>query len=406
MALIVQKYGGTSVGNVDRIKNVAARVKEYWQQGDKVVVVVSARSGVTNELIARAHALQPLPDLREMDQLLAVGEQETIALTVMALQSIGVPAVSRTGAQAGITTDSCHTRAHIADITGGDILERLEEGKVVIVAGFQGRTGSGDITTLGRGGSDLSAIALAAALKADLCQIYTDVDGVYTADPRVVLAARKIPEINFEEMLELASTGSKIMQTRSVEFAQKYNVTFEVRSSFSAQPGTIVKANAKIAEGALIAGVALDRSQTRVTVGDLPDNPASISAVFDALGDYGLNVDMIIKNLGTDGHANLTFSVGNDAVVQTEKVIGAALKRLGAGTVRSTHQVAKISIVGVGMVSNTGVAGTLFAALAKVGVNPDLITTSEIKISVAVEPDKADAAVRAIHTAFGLDKTA
>ncbi len=404
MALIVQKYGGTSVGNVDRIKNVAARVKEYWQQGDKVVVVVSARSGVTNELIARANALQALPDAREMDQLLAVGEQETIALTAMALQSIGVPAVSRTGAQSGIVTDTCHTRARIADISGGDILERLDEGKVVIVAGFQGRTEKGDTTTLGRGGSDLSAIALAAALKADLCQIYTDVDGVYTADPRVVLAAQKIPEINFEEMLELASTGSKIMQTRSVEFAQKYNVTFEVRSSFSAQPGTIVKANAKISEGALIAGVALDRSQTRVTVGDLPDNPAAISAVFDALGDCGLNVDMIIKNLGTDGHANLTFSVGNDAVAQTEKVIGDALKRLGSGTVRSTHQVAKISIVGVGMVSNTGVAGTLFAALAKVGVNPDLITTSEIKISVAVEPDKADAAVRAIHTAFGLDK--
>lgn len=403
MALIVQKYGGTSVGNVDRIKNVAARVKETWQQGHKVVVVVSARSGVTNDLIGRANALQPLPDSREMDQLLAVGEQETIALTAMALQAIGVPACSRTGAQAGVTTDACHTRARILDISGGDILERLEEGKVVIVAGFQGRSAAGETTTLGRGGSDLSAVAIAAALKADICQIYTDVDGVYTADPRIVLNARKIPEINFEEMLELASTGSKIMQTRSVEFAQKFNVTFEVRSSFSDKPGTIVKANAKISEGALIAGVALDRSQTRVSVEGLPDNPTAVSTLFDALGEFGLNVDMIIKNIGHDGKTNLTFSVGNDAVAQTEKVVGEALRRVGAGTVRSTHQVAKVSVVGVGMVSNAGVAGTFFGALAKAGVNPDLITTSEIKISVAVELDKADAAVRAIHTAFGLD---
>lgn len=403
MALIVQKYGGTSVGNVDRIKNVAARVKETWQQGHKVVVVVSARSGVTNELIGRANALQPLPDSREMDQLLAVGEQETIALTAMALQAVGVPSCSRTGAQAGVTTDATHTRARITDISGGDILDRLDEGKVVIVAGFQGQSPSGDITTLGRGGSDLSAVAIAAALKADLCQIYTDVDGVYTADPRIVLAAKKIPEINFEEMLELASTGSKVMQTRSVEFAQKFNVTFEVRSSFSDKPGTIVKANAKISEGALIAGVALDRSQTRVSVEGLPDNPAAVSTLFKELGEYGLNVDMIIKNIGTDGKTNLTFSVGNDAVAQTEKVVKDALRIVGAGTVRSTHQVAKVSVVGVGMVSNAGVAGTFFGALAKAGVNPDLITTSEIKISVAVELDKADAAVRAIHTAFGLD---
>lgn len=405
MALIVQKYGGTSVGNVDRIKNVAARVKESWQQGDKVVVVVSARSGVTNELIARANALQPMPDLRETDQLLAVGEQETIALTAMALQAIGVPAVSRTGAQVGVLTDDRHTRARILDISGGDIHARLDEGKVVVVAGFQGRNAAGDVTTLGRGGSDLSAIALAGALGADLCQIYTDVDGVYTADPRVVLKARKLQEINFEEMLELASTGSKVMQTRSVEFAQKYNVPFEVRSSFSAQPGTIVKANArKISEGALISGVALDRSQTRVSVEGLPDNPSAVASLFRALGESGLNVDMIIKNIGKDGKTNLTFSVGNDAVSQTEKVVGDALRLVGAGTVRSTHQVAKVSIVGVGMVSNAGVAGTFFDALASVGVNPDLITTSEIKISVAVELDKADAAVRAIHTAFGLDK--
>jgi aspartate kinase len=402
MALIVQKYGGTSVANVDRIKNVAARVKAHWQQGNKMVVVVSARSGVTNDLIARAKALNAVPDEREMDMLLAVGEQETIALLSMALHAIGVPACSRTGAQAGIYTDTLHTRARIARVTGGDIPKRLDEGKVVIVAGFQGISSEQEITTLGRGGSDLTAIAVAAAVKADLCQIYTDVDGVYTADPRVVLNARKLPEIAYEEMLELASSGSKVMQARSVEFAQKYNVPFEVRSSFNDKPGTLVKANAKTMEDALVSGVALDRSQTRVTVNDIPDDAAAIASIFDALGEAGLSVDMIIKNLGTKGRANLTFSVNTDQFAQAEKVIGAVIKRLGSGAVRATGEVAKVSIVGVGMISHPGVAGTLFNALASVGVNCDLITTSEIKIAVAVAPEKADEAVRAVHDAFRL----
>jgi len=406
MALIVQKYGGTSVGNVDRIQNVAAKIKEQWSKGHKLVVVVSARSGVTNELIARAKALMPLPDEREMDVLMTVGEQETIALTVIALHAIGVPAVSRTGAQAGIFTDAVHTRARITQITGGDIAERLEEGKVVIVAGFQGITPEGQVTTLGRGGSDLTAIAVAAAIKADVCQIYTDVDGVYTADPRIVLSAKKMHEISYEEMLELASSGSKVMQSRSVEFAQKYNVPFEVRSSFNDQPGTLVKAIDKTLEDAAIAGVALDRLQTRVTVSDLPDNPQAIATLFDDLGESGLSVDMIIKNLGKDGKSNLTFSVSTDQFVRVEKVIGQTLKKLGSGTVRSAGEISKLSIVGVGMISHPGVAGTLFKALASVGVNSELITTSEIKISVAVEPAKADAAVRAVHTAFGLDKKA
>lgn len=402
MALIVQKYGGTSVGNVDRIKNVAAKIKSFWDRGDKVVVVVSARSGVTNELIARAKSICPNPSEREMDMMLATGEQETIALTAMALHAIGVPAVSRTGAQAGIITDTSHSRAQIAKLTGGDILDRLDEGKVVIVAGFQGLSHDNEITTLGRGGSDLTAIALAAAIKADICQIYTDVDGVYTADPRIVLPARKLERICYEEMLELASSGSKVMQSRSVEFAQKYGVTFEVRSSFNNQPGTIVKSFEKTMEDAVVSGVALDRTQTRVTVGDLPDTPQAISAIFDALGEAGVSVDMIVKNLAK-GAANLTFSVVTDQVQRAEKVIGEVLKRLGSGTFRSSGEIAKVSIVGVGMTSHPGVAGTLFRALADADINSELITTSEIKISVAVAPERADEAVRIIHTAFGLD---
>lgn len=406
MALIVQKYGGTSVGNVDRIKNVAAKVKEQWSQGHRVVVVVSARSGVTNELLARAKGLSNLPEEREMDVLLAVGEQETIALTVMALHAIGVQAVSRTGAQAGIFTDGNHTRARITRISGGDILARLDEGKVVVVAGFQGVTEAGEITTLGRGGSDLTAIAVAASIKADLCQIFTDVDGVYTADPRIVLDARKMPELSYEEMLELASSGSKVMQSRSVEFAQKYGVPFEVRSSFNDKPGTLVKAIDKTLEDAAIAGVALDRSQTRVTVSDLPDRPDAMAAVFDDLGEAGLSVDMIIKNLGKDGKANLTFSINTDQFARAEKVISGTLKKVGSGSVRSAGEVAKLSIVGVGMISHPGVAGLLFKALASVGVNSELITTSEIKISVAIDPARADEAVRAVHQAFGLHSKA
>ncbi|MGN0834286.1 MAG: aspartate kinase [Candidatus Spyradosoma sp.] len=407
MALIVQKYGGTSVGNVDRIKNVAAKIKSFWDRGDKVVVVVSARSGVTNELIARAKAISPNPSEREMDMMLATGEQETIALTAMALHAIGVPAVSRTGAQAGIITDVCHSRAHISRLTGGDILDRLEEGKVVIVAGFQGISSDNEITTLGRGGSDLTAIALAAAIKADVCQIYTDVDGVYTADPRIVLKARKLQRICYEEMLEMASNGSKVMQSRSVEFAQKYGVTFEVRSSFNNQPGTIVKSFEKTMEDAVVSGVALDRTQTRVTVGDLPDTPVAIAAIFDALGEAAVSVDLIVKNVAKSaGAANLTFSVNTDQVQRAEKAIGEALKKIGAGTFRSSGEIAKVSIVGVGMTSHPGVAGTLFRALSEAGINSELVTTSEIKISVGVAPDKADEAVRAIHAAFGLDAPA
>src|SRR5512141_2491923 len=297
MALIVQKYGGTSVGNTDRIKNVAARVAKYHARGEKLVVVVSAMSGVTDNLIKLAKAIMPLPNEREMDMLLATGEQTTIALTAIALHSLGVPAVSLTGAQAGIVTDGVHTKAKIQNITPKRIRELLNERKVVIVAGFQGQTIDGQVTTLGRGGSDLTAIALAAALKADLCQIYTDVDGVYTADPRIVPSAVKLEEIAYDEMLELASLGAKVMQSRSVEFAKKFGVIFEVRSSLNENPGTIVKEEAKHMEGVVVRGVSLDKNQAKVTLIGIPDRPGMAARVFKALGDATVNVDMIVQNV-------------------------------------------------------------------------------------------------------------
>ena len=402
MSLIVQKYGGTSVGDVDRIKNVAQRVKETYDAGHQVVVVVSARSGVTNELIARAKALNPHPDEREMDMLLTVGEQETIALTAMALHAIGVPAVSRTGSQAGILTDPSHTRARITQISGGDIKAQLDAGKVIILAGFQGHSSDGQITTLGRGGSDLSAIAIAAALKADLCQIYTDVDGVYTADPRLVLDAKKLDEISYEEMLELASSGSKVMQNRAVEFAQKFDVVFEVRSSFNNNPGTIVKEEAASMEDVVVSGVALDKNQAKIVVSDLPDRPGTAAKLFQVLGAAGISVDMIVQNLGRDGKANMTFTVPREDVPRAEKAVTESFPDEAAGKLFEVSDIAKVSVVGVGMRSHSGVAATLFEALAKGSVNIQLISTSEIKISVGIDPEQAEDAARLVHAAFGL----
>ena len=309
MARIVQKYGGTSVGDVDRIKNVANRVKASREAGNELVVVVSARAGVTNELIARAKALMPNPSDREMDQLLSIGEQETIALMAIALQGIGVDAVSYTGAQAGIFTDKQHTKAKIQTINAKPIEKDLKKGRVVIVAGFQGIAEEGQVTTLGRGGSDLTAIALAAAIKADKCEIYTDVDGVYTADPRVVKNARKLAEISYDEMLELASAGSKVMQSRSVEFASKYGVVFEVRSSFNNNPGTIVKEEVAYMEKVVVRGVAVDKDQAKIIVSNILDKPGSAAKVFRALADANVLVDMIVQNVGRHGIANLTFTV-------------------------------------------------------------------------------------------------
>ena len=403
MALIVQKYGGTSVKDLDRIREVARRIKATCDAGNQVVVVVSARGGVTNRLVADAKALHPQPDDREMDMLLSIGEQETIALTTIALHAIGQPAVSRTGAQAGMLTDSVHTKARLIDISGGDIPQQLELGKVVIVAGFQGINADGQITTLGRGGSDLSAIALAAALKADVCQIYTDVDGVYTADPRVVPNARKIPELAYEEMLELASMGSKVMQSRAVEFANKHNVPFEVRNSYNNNPGTMVKAETTL-EDVVVRGVACDKNQTKVVVNEIPDQPGAAAKVFQALSDARVNVDMIVQNLGRDGVANLTFTVAADEAHKAEKAVQTCLAGLGRGSVSLIDQMAKVSVVGIGMRSHSGVASRMFSALAENGINIQLIGTSEIKISVAVDLDRADEAVRVIHSAFELDK--
>ena len=403
MARIVQKYGGTSVGDVDRIKNVAARIKAFRDEGNELVVVVSARSGVTNELIARAKSIHPNPPEREMDQLLSIGEQETIALTAMALEAIGVDAVSYTGAQAGIFTDTVHTKAKIKTIDAKPLEKDLSAGKVIIVAGFQGINDEGHITTLGRGGSDLTAIALAAAIKADKCEIYTDVDGVYTADPRVVKDARKLNEISYDEMLELASLGSKVMQTRSVEFASKYNVVFEVRSSFNNNPGTIVKQEVAYMEKVVVRGVAVDKDQAKVVVSNIADKPGTAAKVFRALAEANINVDMIVQNVGRDGVANLTFTVPQTEISKVERTLAPVLKDIG-GSVTLDDQIAKLSVVGVGMRTHSGVASTLFTALAGAGINLELISTSEIKISVVIARNKADEAARVAHKAFELEK--
>lgn len=403
MALIVQKYGGTSVADVERIQNVARRVKESYDSGNQVVVVVSARSGVTNELVKRAYQLNPNPDEREMDLLLTVGEQETIALTAMALHALGIPAVSRTGSQAGIETDPAHTRARILRITGGDIREQLDAGKIVILAGFQGLSPEGQVTTLGRGGSDLSAIAIASALKADLCQIFTDVDGVYTADPRVVPLAKKIESISYEEMLEMASAGSKVMQNRAVEFAQKFKVLFEVRSSFNNNPGTIVKEEVPSMEDVVVSGVALDKNQAKLVVSDLPDQAGTAAQLFQTIADAGVSVDMIVQNIGREGKANMTFTVTRDDVKRAEKAVKAAFPELEAGEGFAASEIAKVSVVGVGMRTHSGVAATLFEALAEAAINIQLISTSEIKISVGIDPQDAEKAAQVVHRAFGLD---
>jgi aspartate kinase len=403
MALIVQKYGGTSVGSPDRIKNVAARVAQYHAKGDQIVVIVSAMSGVTDNLIKLAKEIMPLPNEREMDVLLATGEQQTIALTAMALHALNVPAVSMTGAQAGIVTDGVHTKAKIHNITPKKVHDLLKKGNVVIVAGFQGETPEGQITTLGRGGSDLTAIALAAALNAGLCQIYTDVDGVYTADPRIVPDAKKLEEISYDEMLELASLGAKVMQSRSVEFAKKFGVVFEVRSSLNDNPGTIVKEETKSMEGIVVRGVALDQNQAKITLVGVPDKPGVAAKIFKALGDAAVNVDMIVQNIshgaGTP-QTDISFTLEKADSLKAQKVIDGLKKEIGFGDVIATEKIGKLSIVGVGMKSHTGVAGKMFETLAKEGINIEMISTSEIKISVVIDLAKGEAAMKAVHAAF------
>src|ERR1051325_6694704 len=403
--LIVQKYGGTSVGNTERIKNVASRVSQYHSKGDKIVVVVSAMSGVTDSLIKLAKDIMPLPNERELDVLLATGEQTTIALTAIALHALGVPAVSMTGAQAGIVTDGVHTKAKIQNISPKRIHDLMNQGNVVIVAGFQGQTIEGQITTLGRGGSDLTAIALAAALKADLCQIYTDVDGVYTADPRIVSGAKKLEEISYDEMLELASLGAKVMQSRSVEFAKKFGVVFEVRSSLNEHPGTLVKEETKSMEGVVLRGVSLDKNQAKVTLVAVPDKPGVAARIFKAIGDANINVDMIVQNISHGspdrvGATDLSFTVDKPDLLKAQKVIDGLKKEIGFGEVIATDKIGKLSIVGVGMKSHSGVAGKMFDTLARESVNIEMISTSEIKISVVVDLAKGEQAMRAVHAAF------
>jgi len=403
MALIVQKFGGTSVKDTGRIKNVASRVGKYRLRGDQVVTVVSAMGGVTDNLIRLASEINPMPSEREMDMLLATGEQTTIALLAMALHSLDLPAVSLTGAQAGIVTDGVHSKAKIRNITPKQVHAMLDEGNVVIVAGFQGQTSDGRITTLGRGGSDLTAIALASALKADLCQIYTDVDGVYTADPRIVPDARKLDEISYDEMLEMAATGAKVMQSRSVEFAKKFNVKFEVRSSLNNNPGTIVTEETDSMEAVVIRGVALDKNQAKVTLVGVPDQPGMAARVFSSLAKAAINIDMIVQNIshGTATPAtDLSFTVDKPDLAKAQKVIGELQSEIQFAKVIADEDIAKVSVVGVGMRTHSGVAAKVFEMLGENGINIGMISTSEIKISVVVEGAKGEEATRALHTAF------
>lgn len=405
MALIVQKYGGTSVGSIDRIRNVAARIKRTRDQGNQVVAVVSAMSGVTDGLIKMAKELMENPSERELDVLLATGEQQSIALVTMALLDLGVDAASITGRQAGIHTTGSHTRGRILDMNPSMMRKYLDEGKSLVVAGFQGVTPDGMIHTLGRGGSDLTAIAVAAALKADVCQILTDVDGVYTCDPRIVKNARKLPEISYDEMLEMASSGSKVMQSRSVEFAKKFGVVFEVRSSLNDNPGTIVLEEHPHMENVVIRGVSIERSQARVTITGIPDEPGMSGRILEALGEAEINLDMIISNIAHDGFARHSFTMHSSDLGKAQAALKHVLSSLAPNSKIETEAgIAKLSAVGIGMRSHSGVAATMFKALGDAGINIGMISTSEIKIAVTVDETRIEDAARVVHDAFGLDK--
>jgi len=401
--LIVQKYGGTSVANIERIKAVAERVSKTAREGNKVVVVVSAMAGETDKLIGLAHQVCPDPPEREMDLLLSSGERVTAALTAMALCALGHKAIALTGRQMGIITDAVHTKAKIERIIATRAVKALEEGYIVVVAGFQGITEDEDVTTLGRGGSDLTAVAIAAALNADLCEIYTDVDGVFTADPNIVPDARKLEKISYEEMLELASLGAKVLQTRSVEFAMKYNVPVIVRSSFNWNPGTLVTKEDKDMEKVVVSGIAHDKNQAKITILKVPDRPGIAAKLFKAVADANIVVDMIVQNISSDGKAtDISFTVpktdAKKALELTEKIS----RELGAEGVLLNDQIAKISIVGVGMRTHSGVAAQMFSALAEHGINIMAISTSEIKISCLIDAKYTELAVRVLHDTFRL----
>jgi len=403
MALIVQKYGGTSVGTLERIGAVADQVMAARARGDDLVVVVSAMSGETNRLLDMARALDPSPNARELDVLLSTGEQVTIALLAILLESRGCPARSYTGAQVHILTDSAFNKARILEIDHRRVCKDLEEGRVVVVAGFQGVDAAGNITTLGRGGSDTTAVALAAALKADECQIYTDVDGVYTTDPRVVPRARRLDRITYEEMLEMASLGAKVLQIRSVEFASKYNVRLRVLSSFESGEGTLITSEDEVMEQALISGIAFNRDEAKLTLRGVPDRPGVAHEILGPIGDANVEVDMIVQNVGSDGTTDFTFTVHRNDHDKALRILQQTAQELGARQVIGDKRIVKVSLVGVGMRSHAGIASRMFRALAREGINIEMISTSEIKISVVVDEKYLELAVRALHSEFGLE---
>jgi aspartate kinase len=403
MARIVMKFGGTSVADLDRIRNVANRVKREVDAGNEVAVVVSAMSGTTNQLVKWCADLSPLHDAREYDTVVATGEQVTIGLLSIALQAIGVDARSWQGWQIPIRTDNAHGKARVEEIDGTLLVERMKIGQVPVVAGFQGIAPDNRVTTLGRGGSDLSAVAIAAAVKADRCDIYTDVDGVYTTDPRIVPKARKLPAVAYEEMLELASVGAKVLQTRSVELAMKQRVRVQVLSSFEDKPGSMVVDEDEIVEQPLVTGVAYSRDEAKVTLRRVPDKPGIAAQVFVPLSEANVNVDMIVQNLGADGTTDMTFTVGKTDLPRAKEVLEKARPVIQFEAMITDPEVAKISIVGIGMRSHAGVAATMFKALSEKGINIQVISTSEIKTSVLVGLEYTELAVRALHTAYGLD---
>ncbi len=397
------KFGGTSVADLDRIRNVAERVRREVEAGHEVAVVVSAMSGTTNQLVGWCQSLSPLHDAREYDMVVSTGEQITAGLVAIALQNLGIEARSWAGWQVPILTDGAHGKARIERIEGSELVRRMGQGQVAVVTGFQGIGPDNRITTLGRGGSDTSAVALAAALKADRCDIYTDVDGVYTTDPRIVPRARKLERISFEEMLELASVGAKVLQTRSVELAMKERVRVQVLSSFKDLPGTLVVDEDEIVEKEIVSGIAYSRDEAKLTVRRVPDRPGVAAAVFTTLAAENVNVDMIVQNISEDGMTDMTFTVGQTDLARAQAALAAAQPEIGYAELLADTNVAKISVVGVGMRSHAGIASTMFKALAEKGINIQVISTSEIKVSILIAADYTELAVRSLHTAYGLD---
>ncbi|MDD9303747.1 MAG: aspartate kinase [Desulfobacter sp.] len=404
MSLRVQKYGGTSVADIERISHVADRVQKAHDQGDQVVVVLSAMAGVTDKLIALANQASSAPDKRELDVLLATGEQTTAAILAMMLKARGYKAKSFLGFQAGIHTDHMSGKARILDIDSQKLKMALDEGQIVVVAGFQGADDEGDITTLGRGGSDTSAVAIAASVKADVCEIFTDVDGVYTTDPRICPDAKKISAISYEEMLEMAILGAKVLQIRSVEFAKKYNVPVHVRSSFNEEEGTMVINESADMESPVVSGITCDMNEARITLKRVPDQPGVSAKIFGPLAEAEIMVDMIIQNTRSQGETDLTFTVTNDDFERAKEISEAVAKKIGAGEIKTATEIAKVSVIGLGMKSHSGVAAIMFEALASENINIRLISTSEIRISCVILSKYAELAVRTLHAAFGLDQ--